>query len=333
MKRLFQSLIAACLVLAATQLPALAQDKTVRIAKQPGVAYLPLMVMEKEKLFEKHAKDTGSDIATEWLRFTGGSAMNEALLSGSLDIASGGIPPLLTIWSRTENNLKVKGIASISAHPQFLLSTNPNVKSVKDFSAADKIALPAVKVSNQAVMLQMLAAKEMGDDKATAIDAITVSMGHPDALAAMLAGNDINGHFSQSPFQDMALKDKRVHVVANSWDIVGGPYPVAITWAADRFVTDDPNLLPAFVAALKEAQEKIKADPDYAADVWIAMDVKNFSHEDALAIIKNPDMIWDAAPQNTLTFLQHMNKVGLVKRTTDDWKDVYFPVIGDLQGS
>lgn len=333
MRRLLNSIIASFLVVIALQMPALAQDSTVRIAKQPGVAYLPLMIMEKEKLLEKYAKEAGAEIETEWLRFTGGSAMNEALLSGSLDIASGGIPPLLTIWSRTENNLKVKGIASISAHPQFLLTTNPNVRSIKDFGAADKIALPAVKVSNQAVMLQMLAAKEMGEDKAMMIDPMTISMGHPDALAAMLAGNDVNAHFSQSPFQDIALRDKRVHAVANSWEIVGGPYPVAIAWAADSFANDDPRLLPAFVAALKEAQDKIKADPNYAADVWIEMDVKNFTHEEALDIITKPDMIWDAAPQNTLTFLRHMNKVGLVERTTDDWKDVYFPVIGDLQGS
>lgn len=333
MKRLLRSLVAASLAVVAWQSPGLAQDVTVRIAKQPGVAYLPLMIMEKEQLFEKHAKESGVDITTEWLRFTGGSAMNEALLSGSLDIASGGIPPLLTIWSRTEGNMKVKGIAAISSHPQFLLTTNPDVKSIKDFSEADKIALPAVKVSNQAVMLQMLAAKEMGEDKAMAIDPLTVSMGHPDALAAMLGGNDINSHFSQSPFQDIALRDERVHAVANSWDIVGGPYPIAVGWSADRFAQDNPHLLPAFVAALQEAQEKIKSDPDYAADVWVEMDVKNFTHDEALAIIQNPDMIWDAAPQNTLTFLKHMNKVGLVERTTEDWTDVYFPVIADLQGS
>ncbi len=333
MTRFVRSFITVCLAVFALQTPALAEGKLVRIAKQPGVAYLPLMIMEKEKLFEKHAKDSGVDIATQWLRFTGGSAMNEALLSGSLDIASGGIPPLLTIWSRTEDNLKVKGIASISSHPQFLLTTNPNIKSIKDFSTSDKIALPAVKVSNQAVMLQMLAAKEMGEDKAMDIDSFTVSMGHPDALAAMLGGHDINSHFSQSPFQDIALRDKRVHAVANSWDIVGGPYPVAIAWATDRFAQDNPKLLPSFIAALKEAQEIIKADPNYAADVWIEMDVKNFTHEEALSIIQKPDMIWDAAPQNTLTFLKHMNKVGLVKRTTDNWKDVYFPEIANLKGS
>lgn len=333
MKKLIRSAFLACLALTTLHAPAFSETTNVRIAKQPGVAYLPLMIMEKEQLFEKHAKEAGTNITTQWLRFTGGSAMNEALISGSLDIASGGIPPLLTIWARTENNLKVKGIASISSHPQFVLTTNPDVKSIKDFTSADKIAVPAVKVSNQAVMLQMLAAKEMGEDQAMTIDRFTVSMGHPDALAAMLAGNDINSHFSQSPFQDLALKDERVHIVASSWDIVGGPYPVAVAWAIDSLAQDNPELLPAFIAALKEAQDKIKADPDYAADVWIEMDVKNFTHEEAAAIITKPDMIWDTAPQNTLTFLNHMNKVGLVKRETDNWKDVYFSVIGDEQGS
>lgn len=313
--------------------PSTAEPLAVRLAKQPGVAYLPLMVMEKEQLFEKHAQAAGFEITTEWLRFTGGSAMNDALLAGSLDIATGGIPPLLTIWSRTGNNLKVKGIAGLSGHPQLLLTTNPNIKSLADFSASDKIAVPAVKVSNQAVMMQMAAAKELGPDKAMSIDPFTVSMGHPDALAAMLAGSDINSHFSQSPFQDMALEDPKVRAVMNSWDIIGGPYPIAVAWATSRFREDHPGLIGAFVAALQEAQGKIRADLDYASAVWIEADVKKFTPEQAKAILSNPDMRWDAAPQHTLTFLEHMNEVGLVERKTDDWRDVYFPETGQMDGS
>lgn len=333
MKNWIRSLIATCLLGGALGGPAMAETVNVRLAKQPGVAYLPLMVMEKEGLFEKHASAAGVTITTEWLRFTGGSAMNEALLSRNLDIASGGIPPLLTIWSRTENNLKVKGVAAISSHPQFLVTTNPNVKTLADFSATDKIALPAVKVSNQAVMIQMAAAKELGEDKAMSIDPFTVSMGHPDALTSMLGGSDINSHFSQSPFQDIALRDPRVHKVLDSWDVVGGSYPVAVTWATSAFAEDNPELLPAFVAALQEAQQMIVADKNYAARTWIEMDVANFTEEEALAIIDNPKMLWEAAPQNTLTFLTHMNKVGLVERKTDDWREVYFPAIHDFQGS
>jgi len=312
--------------------PAFAAPVSVRIAKQPGVGYLPLMVMEREKLLEKHAKKAGVDITTEWLKFTGGSAMNEALLSGNLDIATGGIPPLLTIWSKTQNNYKVKGIASLSSHPQFLLTTNPNVKTLADFSSVDKIALPAVKISNQAVMIQMAAIKQLGEAKAFSIDPYTVSMGHGDAMAAMLGGS-INGHFSQSPYQDIELKDPKVHSVLNSYDAVGGPYPIAVAYATDRFIQQNPKLLNVFVDALKEAQGKIMSDVNYAADVWIEMDVKKFSKDEALAILKNPKLSWDAAPQNTITFLKHMNKVGLVERKTDNWKDVYFPAIYDLNGS
>lgn len=333
MRHWIKSLAAACLLGGALSAPVMAETVTVRLAKQPGVAYLPLMVMEKEGLFEKHASAAGVTIATEWLRFTGGSAMNEALLSGNLDIASGGIPPLLTIWSRTENNLKVKGVAAISSHPQFLLTMNPNIKTLADFTAADKIALPAVKVSNQAVMLQMAAAKELGEDKAMSIDPFTVSMGHPDALTAMLGGSDINSHFGQSPFQDIELRDPRVHKVLDSWEVVGGPYPVAVTWTTTAFDEEHPELLPAFVAALQEAQKMIAEDKEYATRVWIEMDVTTFTPEEAMAILDNPKMLWDSAPQNTLTFLSHMNKVGLVERKTEDWRDVYFPAIHGLQGS
>ncbi|MFE3836128.1 ABC transporter substrate-binding protein [Pseudogemmobacter sonorensis] len=317
----------------AALVPALAAAETIRIAKQPGVAYLPLMVMEYEGLLEKHSQAAGLEVDTQWLRFTGGSAMNEALLSGNLDIAAGGIPPLLTIWSRTQNNLAVKGLVAVSSQPQYLLSTNPDVKTISDFSSADKIALPAVKVSNQAVMIQMAAARELGEDKALSIDPFTVSMGHPDALAALLAGSDINGHFSQSPFQDIALRDPRVHIVLDSFDAVGGSYPVAVMYATTPFTEKNPEIAAAFVAAMQEAQSMIAADRDYAVKVWFEMDNVSLTEEEAHEVLSNPRMGWDAAPQSTMTFMAHMAKVGLIGRTAEDWRDIYFPWIHALSGS
>lgn len=109
---------------------------TVRLAKQPGVAYLPLMVMEKERLFEKHADKAGFDITTEWLRFTGGSTMNEALISGSLDYCHGRDPAPADHLVADREPLKVKGIAGLSRHTQLLLTTNPNVKGRRPSSGA-----------------------------------------------------------------------------------------------------------------------------------------------------------------------------------------------------
>ena len=71
-----------------------AQTKTVRIAKQFGISYLPLTIMEADHLLEAEGKKRGLDLKTEWLKFTGGPPMNDAILSGNLDFASGGVGPI-----------------------------------------------------------------------------------------------------------------------------------------------------------------------------------------------------------------------------------------------
>src|SRR3954466_7337917 len=140
--------------------------------------------------------------------------MNEAILSGTLDFASGGVGPLLTIWGKTRGNLAVKGVAAINAMPLYLTTINPDVKSIKDFTDKDRIALPAVKVSIQAVTLQMAAEKAFGAGHPTQLDPLTVSMSHPDPAAAMLSGrSEFTAHLTSPPFQFQQLQDKRVHRV------------------------------------------------------------------------------------------------------------------------
>ena len=160
----------------------------INIAQQYGIGYLSLMVMEEQKLIEKHAKAAGVDVKVNWAKFAGGNVMNDALLSGSLQIASGGVGPLITLWARTKGNLDVKAIAALDSMPLYLNTRNPNVKTVKDFTEKDKIALPAVKVSVQAVTLQMAAEKAFGEGQHGRLDALTVSMSHPDAQTALLSG-------------------------------------------------------------------------------------------------------------------------------------------------
>lgn len=156
------AIIAATIAFALSTATADAEARTVRVAKQYGISYLPLSVMEEQKLIEKEGKKLGLDLNTEWLRFTGGPPMNEAIVSGNLDFASGGVGPLLTVWSRTKDNIKIKGIAAINAMPLFLNTIKPEIKTIKDFTDKDRIALPAVKVSIQAVILQMAAEKVFG---------------------------------------------------------------------------------------------------------------------------------------------------------------------------
>ena len=311
-----------------------AATRTVRIAKQYGISYLPLTVMQEKKLLEAEGKKLGLDLSTEWVQFTGGPPMNEALISGNLDFASGGVGPLLTIWSRTQSNIKVKGIAALNAMPLYLTTINPNVKTIKDFTDKDRIALPAVRVSIQAVILQMAAEKAFGAGQEHKLDPLTVSLGHPDGLAQMMSGkSEITGHFSAAPFQDQELEDKRVHLVLNSFDVLGGPHTFNVVWAGSKIYDGDPKLVQAFLAALGEAMKEIKADPHAAAELWVKADKSKLSVAEAEKLIRDPANQWTMTPLRTMAFADYMARVKMIPVKPASWKDMFIDAVHNLPGS
>ncbi|GJE58021.1 ABC transporter substrate-binding protein [Methylobacterium trifolii] len=316
---------AAALMLAAVA-TARAEVATVRLAKQFGISYLPLTLMEEEQLLEKRAKAAGLDLKTEWLRFTGGSGMNEALLSGNLDFASGGVGPMLTIWGRTQGNIKVRGVAALNAMPLWLVTVNPEVKSIKDFSGKDKIALPTVKSSIQAITLQMAAEQAFGKGEQGRLDPLTVSMGHPDAQTAMLSGrSEITAHFGSPPFQELELKDPRARKVLDSYDVLGGPHTFNLVWASGKFVGANPKVVAAFVAALEDSLKLIRDDPARAAAIWIKAEGAKLSPAEAEAIIREPQNEWTTTPKRMLAYLDYMNRAGLVSAKATDQGELFFP--------
>src|ERR1041384_262901 len=188
MKRSFGILLAAVL---APLLAASAAAQEIRIARQFSMGYLQFNVMEHEKLLEKHAAALGlKDVKITWSTFNGPNAMNDALISDSVDIVAGGVPGLVTLWARTKGTAnEVKGISALSSQPFLLNTRSDTIKSIADLKDSDRIAVPAVKVSVQAVALQMAAAKQFGQANYGKLDPLTVSMSPPDATIALLTGS------------------------------------------------------------------------------------------------------------------------------------------------
>lgn len=323
--------IAACLTWASV---ANAEVSTVRIAKQYGVAYLPLMVMESEKLLEKHAKELGLDVKTEWLQFASGSNMNDGLLSGGLDFAAGGPTPMILLWSKTQNNIGVMGVGALCATPIYLVTTNPDVKSVADFTSNDRIAMPSIKTSPQALILQQALIKELGPKHARKLDSITVALSHPDAMAAVLGGRSgVNSHFTSPPFYSQEMADPRVRSILNSYDVFGGPHTFTMVWSTTKFANDNPGVMRAFNAALNEAMERIKADPDSATKIWLQIDRPKISEDEAKKMVRDPQTKWTTAPQNLFAMYQYMHKTGLVTAKASSWKDMFFSELSTADGS
>ena len=328
--------LGALAIMVALSLPCLARAEMteIKVAQQYGISYLPLMIMEEQKLIEKYAKASGLDVTVGWAKFAGGNVMNDALLSNSLQFASGGVGPLITLWARTKGNLDVKGVAAINSMPLYLNTRNPKVKTIKDLTERDKIALPAVKVSIQAVTLQMAAEKAFGEGQQNKLDTLTVSMSHPDAQAALLSGqSEITAHFSSPPFQYQQLRNKAIHTVLNSYDVLGGPATFNVVWTTSTFRNENPKLYQAFVKALDEAEMRINQDHRWAAEAYLRMSKDKDSVQDILAMLDDPNIVYTTTPQNVMKYVDFMLKTGSIKVKPDSWKDLFFPNVYDLAGS
>jgi len=314
--------------------PARAEMSEIKVAQQYGISYLPLMIMEDQNLIEKQAKALGVDVKVGWAKFAGGNVMNDALLSGSLQFASGGVAPLLTLWSRTRGTLDVKGVGAMNSMPLFLNTRNPNVKTLKDLTEKDRIALPAVKVSIQAVTLQMAAEQAFGPGQQNKLDALTVSMAHPDAQAALLSGaSEVNAHFSSPPFQYQQLAKPGVRNILNSYEVLGGPATFNVIWTTARFRNENPKIYDAFVRALEEATAIINRDKKAAAETYLRLSKDKDTVDDILKMLNDPNIVFTQTPQNIMKYADFMAKVGAIKVRPDSWKDLFFPNVHGTAGS
>jgi NitT/TauT family transport system substrate-binding protein len=317
---------AAISVLTATA--AFAEASTLRVAKQFGLGYIQLMIMEDQKLVEKHAREAGlGDIKVEWNTFRSSDVMNDALISGNLDFACLGVPGLATIWSKTRGNYDVRAASGLNALPLFLNVRDPSINSIKDFKDSHRIALPAVKVSMQALMLQMAAVKEWGDKEFQKLDPLTVSLAHPDATAMMLSGkSEVVANFSSFPFQARQLKEPGIKRITSSVEILGGPSSFNVIATTAKFRNDNPKLYKAFLAGLQEATDFVNRDKDKAADAYIKISNDKTPKPEILEIMNDRDVKFTTEVFNLGVFTDFMAKVGSLKNPPKDWAvDMVFP--------
>ncbi|RWX79349.1 ABC transporter substrate-binding protein [Neorhizobium lilium] len=305
----------------------------IRISQQFGTLYLPLHVIRDQNLIEKHAKALGlDDVKVEWAQLSGGDAINAALLSGSIDIAAAGIGPFLTLWGRTDGAVKI--VAGLANQPNYLITSNPDLKTLKDFKPTDKIALPAVGVSVQARILQMAAEKEFGPGNQGKLDNNTISLPHPDATAALLSGStEITSHLSNTPFQEQALKDPKIHKIFSSYDVLGGPVTPTYLYATTEWRDENPKTFQAFFEALKEASAWIEANKKAAAETYVRVEKSKLDPAFIQSLIESPDSKFTVVPSRSFAFADFLYRTGAIKKKADSWKDYTFDELHGENGS
>jgi len=328
LRRRLAALATASAVLLSAALPGQAHaEGQIRIAEQFGVVYLLLNIAQDLQLIQKNAKAQGlPDVKVEFIKLSGGAAINDALLAGQIDIAGAGVGPLMTIWDRTKGRQNVRGVASLGNFPNLLITTNPSVKSIDDFTDRDRIALPAVTVSVQSRLLQLASAKKWGDAQFNRLDKNQIALPHPDATAALLkGGTEITAHFSNTPFQEQLLAgNPNARVLLNSYDILGGPASSVVLYTTEKYRAENPKTYRAFLDALAQAARFATANPEAAADVYLRVNKSNVDRKLLLSIIQSKDVQFQITPQNTLPLAKFMHRVGAIKNPPASAKDYFF---------
>lgn len=329
----------AALVTASIALPALATSARAEIAEmtigqQFGAIFLPLMAMENQKLIEKHAATAGvTDLKVNWTKLAGPSALVDGIISGNVHFSAQGVPSLAIMWDKTKGGIGVKALAAITNSEIYLNTRNPDLKTIRDFTEKDRIALPSVRSTTQAIMLQIAAETEWGPGQHGKLDALTVGLAHPDALAAVLnPQGEITTHFATSPFHEAEMK-AGLRTITTAYKIMGGPTTNLVFVTTDKFRSDNPKVYAATFSALNEAMGWVNADKRRAAKLYIEITKeKRLTEDDIVAIISGDGFDFTTTPKKVGAFTQFMAKIGSIKNKPESWKDLFFPEAHGLKG-
>ena len=313
-----------------------AETSEVRLAQLWGMTYLPAYVVYENNLIQKHATRLGippPKVTPQ--KLTSGPVANDALISGNVDIAMGGITVLMTLWDRTQGKQNIKALGVMCESPIYLMTADPKIKSLKDFGENDRIAVSAVKVTMQAIFLQMAAAKEFGWENRGRFDPMTVSMSHPESVAALKSGKlEVKSYAAILPYNLEVLGAPHVRQLLTSFDLLGSHHSLSAFWASEKWVKDNPKTYQAIIAAFDEAIAMIKADPAQTARTYIKWEGATTPEADVVKILgSKKDIEFSMTPNRVMEFADIMNKIGLVKQKPAKWTDLFFDGIHDRKGS
>lgn len=320
--------------LIATTAASRAEVKEVILARQYGAVYLPAMAMENQKLVEKYlAVDGMSDVKVAWVQLGMATAINDGMLSGNLHFACQGVNSLAVIWDRTRGGIGVKALGAIANNNIWLNTRNPNIRSLKDFTDKDRIALPS-QVAAQALMMHIAAEQLWGKGNHTKLDHIIVALPHPEAMAAVLSQvHEVNTHFATSPFHEMEMK-AGLKTVTSAYEIMGGPATGITFTSYEKFRSENPRVFAAVGKAFDESFDWINFDKRRAAKLYIEMTKEKKLTEDELTMsISGKDMEYTKVPTQVGRMVEFMHSTGLVKNKPTSWKDLFFEEAHGLPGS
>jgi NitT/TauT family transport system substrate-binding protein len=331
---MFRGILALVLGVAAVAAAVPASARTpapqqLRIGMGNGLAFLPVYIAAEQKLFEKHARAAGLNLKPVFQRLQSSSAMQQALLSGQVDVAPFGVSALLRLREQRPDVVVVSGLSTL---PMLLVANRADVKTLADFSPADRIAMPLL-AGPQMYVLRMRSEQSFGAGQAERLRGQVVALPHAEAIAALEdRKSGVAGYFASPPFAQIALQRPGIHKVLSSAEVLEGRASFLLL-AATRTLADG-KLPQVLIKAIDEAAAIIARDPHRAALTFLTFEPSRSLDPKTLdAVLRELKDDFGAQVHGIEAYARFMARQGTLKDPPKSWKDIVAQPVARLPGS
>ena len=294
-------------------------QQSMTIAEQYGLAYAPVQLIKELKLLE----ESNSELKVEWKQLSNTTSIRESMLAGEVDIAFMAIPPFLIA---KDKGMDWKIMSGLSESPLGLMTNRDYINSLADFKAEDKIALPQPG-SIQHILLSMAAQREFSEtDK---FDNQLLTMSHPDAMNALLAGREVAAHFASPPYLFLESREENIKKILSGSEAFGGDFTFIIGVSTEEFYQQQSENYQLFLKALMKAIEFINQNPDQAAE--LLADNYDLSQAEMKEYLSWPGMKFTSEIKGLEEFLDFMTAEGYLKENDYQRSELIFEKRSDVR--
>jgi sulfonate transport system substrate-binding protein len=214
--------------------------------------YLPVPTMP---MFAAIAHDllANENVDLQLIKFTSGPAAFQALQSGSIDAAQGGMP---TYYMGTTRGLEVRWVYTYGDYSPLeglVVPKDSKIRQFKDLRGL-KVAAPSGSMMHLA---HLYALQKNG---MTMKDVEFVPLQPPQGLAAVL-NSDVAAAWFWDPFTSQAMEKGAIRIIINKELGVPDPFGIAMT---TKFLADKRNVegVGRMLRAFDEGQKRYAKDPE-----------------------------------------------------------------------
>ncbi len=289
------------------------------IAYQPGIGYAQILIMKQEGWLQEELPE----YEVSYRQLNSGSAIRDGMISGDIQVGSGGVGPFLIGY---DSGVGWKLLSGLNQMELWLMALDDQYQTLEDFEENDgRIATPAAD-SIQAVVLRRGAQEMLGD--ADALDSNLVSQGHPEAQQALLSGQ-LDGHLTSPPFQ-FTERDEGANTVLRSYDLFG-EHTFNSVFVQEEYYGENQEAMQTLYDTIQRATELIEDDPARAAEILSEESEGGDSPENFERYITEENVSYATEPRGFIEFAEFMQQIDLLDEVPESCADLVLDTLGELE--